>query len=113
VGTWGLETSVGPVPGGAVVTARGRVGRLTAPRFAEALDAARRQAPRVVVDLEGVDYVSGLGLAALREAANASERLIVCGVCEAVRNTLELAGLTERIKIEGSRQAAIDGLADA
>ena len=99
-----------PVPGGAIVTARGRVGRLTAPRFAEALDAARRQAPRVVVDLEGVDYLSGLGLAALRDTANGADTLILCGVCEAVRNTLELAGLTASVKIEGSRQAAIDGL---
>ena len=67
----------------------------------------------MVVDLEGVDYLSGLGLAALRETANGTETLVLCGVCEAVRNTLELAGLTERVKIEGSRQAAIDGLAGA
>jgi anti-anti-sigma factor len=93
-----------------VVTAKGRVGRLTAPRFAEALDSARGQTSRIVVDLEGVDYVSGLGLAALRETADAAETLILCGVCEAVRNTLEVAGLTTKVRIEASRQAAIDAL---
>lgn len=110
MGTWGLETAVDRVPGGAIVTARGRVGRLTAPRFAEALSAARRETPRIVVDLQEVDYVSGLGLTALHEAADGAEDLILCGVGEAVRNTLELAGLIERVRIEESRQAAIDRL---
>jgi anti-anti-sigma factor len=110
MGTWGLETSLDRVPGGAIITVRGRIGRLTADRFAEALSAARREAPRLVVDLQGVDYVSGLGLTALREAADGAEALILCGVGEPVRNTLELAGLIERVQIEESRQAALDRL---
>jgi anti-anti-sigma factor len=108
--TWGLETAVDRVPGGAIVTARGRIGRLTADRFAEAMSAARRQTSRLVVDLHGVDYVSGLGLTALREAADGADALILCGIGEAVRNTLELAGLIERVRIEESRQAALDRL---
>jgi anti-anti-sigma factor len=110
MGTWGLETSVDRAAGGAIVTARGRVGRLTADRFAEALSAARRETSRVVVDLQGVDYVSGLGLTALREAADSADALILYGVGEAVRNTLKLAGLIERVQIEESRQAALDRL---
>ena len=96
-----------------MVTAKGRIGRLTAGRFAEALSAARRGGPRIVVDLEGVDYVSGPGLTALREAVDVTEVLILCGVGEAVRNTLELAGLIERVQIEESRQAALDRLQGA
>ncbi len=106
--TWRLETAVERVPGGAIVTAKGRIGRVTAARFAEALSAARRETSRVVVDLQGVDYVSGLGLIALRETADSADTLILCGVGEAVRNTLEVAGLIERVRIEESRQAAID-----
>jgi anti-anti-sigma factor len=108
--TWGLETAVEQVPGGAIVTAKGRVGRVTARRFAEALSAARRGTSTVAVDLTGVDYVSGLGLLALRETADSADALILCGVGEPLRNTLELAGLLERVKIEDNRQAAIDRL---
>src|SRR5512132_2344546 len=105
--TWGLETAVEAVPGGAVVTARGRVGRLTAARFSEALTAARRDTTRLVIDLQGVDYISGLGLAALGDVADSADAVILCGVSEAIRNTLELAGLTERVRIEESREAAM------
>ena len=110
VRTWGLETLVEPVPGGAVLTAKGRIGRVTAGKFTDALAAARRQAARIVVDLEGVDYVSGPGLAALHEAVSGADVVILCGVSEAVRNTLELAGLTASVQVEGSRQAAINRL---
>lgn len=105
--TWALETAVESVAGGAIVIAKGRIGRLTARRFADALAVARGQTSRFVVDLHEVDYVSGLGLAALTEAADGADALILCGVGEAVRNTLELGGLTERVKIEESREAAI------
>jgi anti-anti-sigma factor len=107
VNTWDLETAIAPVPGGVVLTAKGRVGRLTASRFADALTAARTQSSRLVIDLHGVDYISGAGLAALRDAADVAETLIVCGVGEALRNTLELGGLTDRVRIEESREAAI------
>jgi anti-anti-sigma factor len=108
--TWGLETAVEQVPGGAIVTAKGRVGRVTAGRFAEALTAARRHASTLIVDLEGVDYVSGLGLRTLGETADSADALILCGVGEALRNTLELAGLLDRVRIEENRLAAIDRL---
>ncbi len=108
--TWGLETVVEQVPGGAIVTAKGRVGQVTAGRFAEALTAARRQTSAMVVDLGGVDYVSGLGLRALADTADSAEALILCGVGEALRNTLELAGLLERVTIEENRQAALERL---
>jgi anti-anti-sigma factor len=110
MGTWGLETSVERVTGGAIVTARGRIGRPTADRFAEAMSTARRHDSRIVLDLQGVDYVSGLGLTALEQAADSTEALILCGVGEAVRNTLELAGLIERVQIEESRKGALDRL---
>ena len=108
--TWGLETAVEQVPGGAILTARGRVGRVTASRFSEALIAARREASTLVVDLQAVDYVSGLGLLALRETADRPGVLILCGIGEPLRNTLELAGLLERVEVEENRQAALKRL---
>jgi anti-anti-sigma factor len=106
--TWKLETIVEPVPGGAIVTANGRIGQVTGDRFAEALRRARREASRLIVDLTGVDYISGPGVRALLETADSVETLILCGLGQAVRNTLDLAGVNGRVRIEETRAAAIE-----
>jgi anti-anti-sigma factor len=109
--TWSLDTANERVPGGIVITARGRIGTGTAASFAAALSAARAESPRVVIDLEGVDYISGSGLMALSDAATAEGgHTILCGLREPVRITLELAGLLDGVSIEGTRAAAIDRL---
>jgi len=108
--TWNLQRIVEPVAGGAIVTAKGRIGRVTADRFADALRAARREAPRLIVDLAGVDYISGSGVVALLETADSADALILCGLGEAVRNTLDLAGVNGRVRIIETREAAIGGL---
>src|SRR5438045_3246507 len=108
--TWILDTVVETVHGGAIVTAKGRIGRVTAARFADALRGARRDRSRLIVDLAGVDYISGPGIHALLETADDVDALILCGVGEAVRNTVDLAGLNERVRIVETREAAIDRL---
>jgi anti-anti-sigma factor len=109
--TWSLDTATERVPGGIVITARGRIGTGTAPAFAAALGAARAESPRVVIDLEGVDYISGSGLMALRDTATAEGgHTILCGLREPVRITLELAGLLDAVSIEGTRAEAIEKL---
>ena len=105
--TWKLETSVESVQGGAIVTARGRISATTADRFAAALRQARHEARRLVVDLAGVDYISGGGISALLEAADGAETVILCGLGEAMRNTLDLAGVNGRVHVEETREAAI------
>jgi anti-anti-sigma factor len=99
VGTWTLYTTIEPAADGAVLTVKGRIGQVTAERFAEALNAAKRNNSSLVVDLNGVDYISGLGLKALQEAAEMPGGLTLRGVGEAVRNALELAALTPRITL--------------
>jgi anti-anti-sigma regulatory factor len=74
------------------------------------LRAARRQAPRLIVDLAGVDYISGPGVVALLETAERADALILCGLGEAVRNTLDLAGVNGRVRIVETRDAAIGQL---
>ena len=109
--TWSLDTATERVAGGIVLIARGRIGIGTAPAFAAALSAARAESPRVVIDLEGVDYISGSGLMAFGHITVADEgHTILCGVREPVRITLELAGLLDDVSIEGTRAAAIDKL---
>lgn len=109
--TWSLDTATERVPGGIVVTPLGRIGSVTAGAFAKAVTVARAEAPRIVIDLEGVDYISGPGVMVLRQAASIEGgRAILCGLREPVRITLELAGMLDGASIETTRAAAIDRL---
>jgi len=105
---WTLETRVEPGQGTAVVIATGRIGAAAADRFAEALRRAGHEAARLIVDLTGVDYISGPGISALLEAADGAEIMILCGLGEAVRNTLELAGVTGRVLVVETRAGAVE-----
>ncbi len=96
------------VPGGVMVSARGRVGIGTAGAFAAALATASGDVRPMVIDLAGVDYISGPGVAALRDAAARGEGgAILCGLQDAVRITLELAGVLDGIPVETTREAAL------
>jgi anti-anti-sigma factor len=105
--TWTLNVTSLQVPGGIVVAAQGRIGAANAPDFAAALAAAAAVAGRLVVDLEGVDYLSGAGIAALDDAAHSVDETIVCGLSEPVRITLQLAGLLDTLTVEAARPDAI------
>ena len=106
--TWSLDTATERVPGGIVITPRGRIGTLTAPAFGAVLAAAQAESPYVVIDLEGVDYISGPGVMALRDAvAGDGGHATLCGLSEPVRITLELAGVLDNVSIEDTRAAAI------
>ena len=109
--TWSLDTAIERVSGGIVVTPQGRIGSVTARAFAEAVSAARAEGPRVVIDLEKVDYISGPGVIVLREAASIEGgRAILCGLQESVRITLELGGMPDGASIEATRAAALERL---
>lgn len=105
--TWDLETVTERVPGGIVLIPRGRIGSVTAAKFAEVLSAARTESTAVIIDLASVDYISGLGVTVLREAATNGSRMIVCGLSEAVLITLELAQVLSGVIVKENRDAAI------
>ena len=106
--TWDLETVTDRVPGGIVLIPRGRIGSVTAAKFAEVLAAAQTESTAVIIDLASVDYISGLGVAVLREAATNGSRMIVCGLREPVRITLELAQVLAGVIVKENRDAAIE-----
>jgi anti-sigma B factor antagonist len=66
---------------------------------------------RLVIDLEGVDYVSSAGLVALSETRSRlgahDGSLVLCHLPEPVRRAIELAGLLESFSIEPTRERAI------
>ena len=109
--TWNLDTTTDRIPGGIVLTPRGRIGAVTAPAFAAALAAARAESACVVIDLQEVDYISGAGVVALRDlAASDGARTVLCGLREPVRITLELAGLLDGVQVEATRAGAVERL---
>ncbi len=93
-------------------TVSGRLGRAGADelnqRLAQALGEGRRH---VVVDLDGVDYISSAGLHCLESIAArlhaVGGRLVLCGVRGPVQLALALAGPPIHVVIEPSRSLAI------
>lgn len=99
-----------------VLVLKGRLGAESAPMLEAAIaTAVGRGQVRLVVDLSGVDYVSSAGLSAMEQAAARCARargaLAFCGLGEAVRMTVDLAGLAAELPIEPSRDLAVGRVA--
>lgn len=93
-----------------ILSISGRVGHGEAGRLAAALLEARAGRRPLVIDLTGVEYLSGPGLDAIR-AAMASERgsppAVLCGLQGPVRVAFDLAGGLEDWAWEADRTAAV------
>lgn len=113
---WPLRVTVSCSEGVTVLTLRGRVAKESAMQLSgaigEALAAGDR---RLVVDFEGVDYISSAGLIALEAAAvrvrEASGAMILSGIDGPVRTTFQLAAVIDRFAIEASSDDAVRRLA--
>ena len=70
---------------------------------------------RLVIDLQGVEYISSAGLRVLILVANKLRplggQLVLCSLGKSVREVFELAGLTALFTIEASRELALARLA--
>jgi anti-anti-sigma factor len=109
---WTLGVNQERTSGVIVLTLTGRVSHRTAPDLAAALESATGSPDGgVVVDLSGVDYLSSAGLRAMEAAASRmsgrGRALVVCGLRDAVSVAFDLAGLTNAMAIEESREPAI------
>ena len=98
-----------------VLTFAGRIGAASAPQLIEALVAAVEGGyRRILVDLEGVDYLSSAGVIALEAIAGrvyaAGGRLVLCDLAEPVRLALQLAGRLGDFVVVRSRAAGIEQL---
>jgi anti-anti-sigma factor len=113
---WPLRVAVSRSGGVTVLTLQGRVAQESVGQLSgaigEALSAGDR---RLVVDFEGVDYISSSGLLALESAAvrvrEAGGAVILCGIDGPVRTTFQLAAVIDRFAVEASRDVAIRHLA--
>lgn len=114
-GVWTLKIDRYVERRGTVVSLNGRVPEASARLFTAALtDVLGSAEDGVVVDLSGVDYISGAGLQALADASGQAVRagveMTCCGLQEPVRLAADLAGLLPDLAIEGSRELALDRL---
>ena len=109
---WPLRIHEERRDGALILVLAGRLGTASAVQFDAAVaDAVRRGDRRLVIDLKGVDYVSGAGLKALAAAAGACAEargsLALCELAEPVRIALDLGGLLAELPVERSRDGAI------
>ena len=109
---WPLGINEERRDGALVLTLAGRLGATSAVVLDVAVTAAiGRGDARLVIDLEGVDYVSSAGLRALAAAASlcaqARGGLALCGLAEPVRIALDLGGMLADFPVESSRDRAL------
>ena len=109
---WPLRINEERRDGALVLVLAGRLGTASAVQVDAAVaEAVLRGDRRLVIDLKGVDYVSGAGLKALAAAAGvcteARGSLALCELAEPVRIALDLGGLLADLPVERSRDDAI------
>jgi anti-sigma B factor antagonist len=109
---WPLRVTATQSEGVIVLTLDGRVAQESSGQLAKAIsEAASSGDRRLVVDFEGVDYISSRGLQALDSAALGFQKsggtLILSGIDGPVRTTFQLAALLERFTVEPSRDDAV------
>ncbi|HZJ33681.1 MAG TPA: STAS domain-containing protein [Vicinamibacterales bacterium] len=109
---WFLRTSGEELGAVRVIIVEGRVSHATAAELAHVLAHRTANGLRaIVVDLSGVDYISGAGLrvfektAALLKQVNVD--LLVCGLQPAVQAAFDLAGAIPNLAVAPSRDAAL------
>jgi len=95
-----------------VLTVSGRVGRLSAPEFFDALrEAVVHPNRKIVIDLAGVDYMSSAGVAVLARgvtlAGSTHAAVAVAGLTEPVRLALDLSGQFGDLVTAPTREAAL------
>ena len=95
-----------------VLSPDGRLDTNTAKEFDERVSEVLAEPPeRLVVDMQGVDYVSSFGLrvilsTAKRMTATGGE-LVVCGLQPDVHTVFRVSGFLKVIKIADDRQSAL------
>lgn len=96
-----------------ILATSGRIGQADAAALDTALKDAARDAGAVILDLSGVDYLSGAAVSVLCDAAvhdGAPRNVVVCGIQHPVRIALELAGVLDTLPTAATRGEGLDRL---
>ena len=96
-----------------VIKVQGRIDSATAPKFAEKMnDILENGRYRIVVDLDGMDFISSAGLRVLISTQKTCKRynrgeVVLANVPETIMASLELAGFTPLFKIFNDAVSAV------
>lgn len=96
-----------------IVSVDGRIDTLSAPDFQTRMEELMdREEPRVILDLEKLQYVSSAGLRAMlvvaKKAASSGKRLSLCSLQEMVRKVFDISGFTGMIPVYDCLKDAAD-----
>jgi anti-anti-sigma factor len=107
--TWDFRVRRERVENALVVSLEGRLGASSVHLLDSVLIGAEDVA--LVVDLAGLDYISGPGLSALDAASSRAavehRTFVICGLQEAVLTCFELSGLLSTLVVESDRKSAL------
>ena len=97
-----------------LVRVSGRIDSSNAAQFDSVLKEVAGRKHNVVLEMNGVDYISSAGLRVIERAAararSAGGALLVCGLQEPVRVSLVVSGAAEKLDIADSVTQAIGRL---
>lgn len=103
--SWNLRITLDRRDTFAILTLEGRISGRTSSQLRGAIDACKGL-ETLLIDLTGVDYVSGGGLRVLSDAST-GQRLVLCVPPGPALISLELAGLSPAVRLEPSVAAAL------
>ena len=98
-----------------IAMAEGRVDGANALEFQEALEAAiSPDDTGVVLDFEGISYISSAGLRVVLLVAKTLQKqnakMAVCSLSDSIREIFEISGFDKIIPVHGSRADALAGV---
>ena len=93
----------------------GRLDSNTSAKFEEELSGVISHGPRnLVVDFEGLDYISSAGLRVLLKAAKEIKRgegkIVICSMNDYIKEVFEIAGFVSIFPIFPTRDSALEEL---
>ena len=106
-----MQTTQSVLQGVMVVSAKGRLDSNTSAILDSALSGEAKAAPKLIIDLSGVDYVSSAGLRILLKAAKlamaSKQKLALAGLAPQVREVFDVSGFTKLFTLAADPEAAL------
>ena len=98
-----------------IARAEGRIDGVNARDFEEAMKAAiSSDDSTVVIDLEGLSYISSAGLRVILLIAKTLRKrnaeLVLCSLSDPIREVFEISGFDKIIPVHGSREQALSSI---
>ena len=109
-----MEITVKELEQAELITVKGRLDSVEAPRFAQALEAANQRGKyKIIVDMSQLGYMSSAGFRALGEVQRNSRRhnrgeVLLVKVPDNIRNALEMVGFAGYFHLFEDVNSALD-----